>query len=219
MSMHDKHGHNDHGHKVFEEPDRDKTAPEKVDASLGYEASDVGVTGIMVFVVALTIFVVVGGVLCYGIGKVINARMNKEDGPNSKWTKTVDVRQLGNFPSSPELQNKMAEITQTFPTPRVQTDDGNQDVADLHAREDLLLSNYTWVDESKGTVRIPIERAMELIAQRGLPMVQPGQAPQTQLMTGDSAPTVPVPLTNGFARTAFEQDQAAQEKQATGNSQ
>jgi hypothetical protein len=157
-------------------------------------------------------------VLCYGIGKVINARMNKEDGPNSKWTKTVDVRQLGNLPSNPELQNKMAEITQSFPTPRVQADDGNQDVADLHAREDLLLSNYTWVDESKGTVRIPIERAMELVAQRGLPVAQPAQtqSPQThelqthelqthELMTGDSAPTVPVPLTNGFARTAYEQ--------------
>jgi hypothetical protein len=210
MSTHDEHGHNEHRHNVFEGPDRDKVAPEKVDASLGYERSDVGVTGILVFVVALTIFVVVGGVLCYGIGKVINARMNKEDGPNSKWTKTVDVRQLGNFPSSPELQNKMAEITQTFPTPRVQYDDGNQDVADLHAREDLLLSNYTWVDESKGTVRIPIERAMELIAQRGLPAAQPVQT--QALMTGDSTPTVPVPLTNGFARTAFEQEEAAQEE-------
>jgi hypothetical protein len=196
--------------------------PEEIDASLGYEQSDVGVTGIMVFVVALTVFVVVGGVLCYGIGKVINARMNKEDGPNSKWTKTVDVRQLGNFPSSPELQNQVGELTQAFPTPRVQSDDGNQDVADLHAREDLLLSNYTWVDESKGTVRIPIERAMEIIAQRGLPVVQPtqAQAPQTQLMTGDTAPTVPVPLTNGFARTAYEQDQAEQaEKQGTASSQ
>ena len=215
--------HNEHGHNVFEDPDRDKVAPEKVDASLGYEASDVGVTGIVVFVVALTIFVVVGGVLCYGIGKVINARMNKEDGPNSKWTKTADVRQLGNMPSSPELRDKMAEITQNFPTPRVQADDGNQDVADLHAREDLLLSNYTWVDESKGTVRIPIERAMELIAQRGLPVAQPAQTqasqtqpPRTQLMTGDSTPTVPVPLTNGFARTAFEQEEAAQEKQGAG---
>ncbi len=203
MSMHEEHGPNEHEHHVFETPDPDKAAPEKVDASQGYERSDVGVTGILVFITALAIFVAVGGVLCYGIGKVINARMNKEDGPNSKWTKTVDVRQLGNFPSSPELQNKVAEMTQTFPTPRVQTDDGNQDIADLHAREDLLLSNYTWVDESKGTVRIPIERAMEIIAQRGLPVAQPVQTQQP--MTGDSTPTVPVPLTNGFARTAYEQ--------------
>jgi hypothetical protein len=139
---------------------------------------------------------------------VINAHMNKEDGPNSKWTKTVDVRQLGNMPSSPELQNKMAEITQTFPTPRVQTDDGNQDVADLHAREDLLLSNYSWVDQSKGTVRIPIEQAMQLIAQRGLPVAPVVQTQQP--MTGESRPTVTVPLTNGFARTSYEQEQAEQ---------
>jgi len=203
MSTHDEHGHNEHeGHE-----------PEKVDASLGYERSDVGITGIVVFITALAVFVAVAGVLCYGIGKVLNARMNKQDGPTSKWSKTVDVRQLGNMPSSPELQNKMAEVTQSFPTPRVQTDEGNQDIADLHAREDLLLENYTWVDESKGTVRIPIERAMELIAERGLPV-----APAVQTaapMTGDSTPKVAVPLTNGFARTAYEQEQAA-EKQGTG---
>src|SRR5208283_2668606 len=127
MSTHNENGHDKHGHD-----ENGGHEPEKVDTSLGYEASDVGVTGIVVFVVALTIFVVVGGVLCYGIGKVINAHLNKEDGPNSKWTKTVDVRQLGNLPSNPELQDKMAEITQSFPTPRVQFDDGNQDVADLH---------------------------------------------------------------------------------------
>ena len=182
--------------------------PEKheVDASLGYERSDVGVTGIVVFLTALVIFVAVIGLLCYGIGKVFNAHMNKVDGPNSKWTKTVDVRQLGNFPSSPELQNKMTEITQTFPTPRVQTDDGNQDIADLHAREDLLLNYYSWANQSQGKVRIPIERAMELIVERGLPV-----APAVETappMTGDNVPTVTVPLTDGFAPTAFEQEEA-----------
>ena len=182
--------------------------PEKheVDASAGFERSDVGVPGIVVFLTALAVIVVVIGLLCYGIGKVINAHMNKEDGPNSKWTKTVDVRQLGNMPSNPELQDKVAELAQTFPTPRVQTDDGNQDVADLHAREALLLDNYSWVNQSQGKVRIPIERAMELIAQRGLPV-----APTVETappMTGDNVPTVAVPLTNGFAPTAFEQDEA-----------
>ena len=69
-----------------------------------------------------------------------------------------------------------------------------------------------WVDQSKGTVRIPIERAMELIAQRGLPVAP---AVQTQpLMTGDSAPTVTVPLTNGFARTSYEQEQARKQAAA-----
>ncbi len=180
---------------------------EEIDASLGFEQTDVRITGILVFLVAMLIFVAVTGATCWGIGKMLNAHLNKEDGPNNKWTKTVDVRQLGNMPSSPELQNKIAEITQTFPTPRVQLDDGNQDVAVLHAREDILLNNYTWVDQSKGKVRIPIERAMEIIAQHGLPVAP---AAQTQpLMAGDSRPTVTMPLTNGFARTTYEQDEAA----------
>ena len=182
--------------------------PEDIDASAGFERSDASVTGIAVFLVSLLIFVAVIGLLCYGIGGWFNARMNREDGPNSKWTKTVDVRQLGNMPSSPELQNKVEEITQTFPTPRLLTDDGDQDVADLHAREDLLLSNYSWVDQSRGTVRIPIGQAMQLIAQRGLPVAPAVQTQQS--MTGESTPTVTVPLTNGFARTSYEQEQAEQ---------
>jgi len=193
------HNHPDPGHE---------SENHEIDASTGYERSDASVTGIAVFLVSLLIFVAVVGMLCYGIGAWFNARMNREDGPNSKWTKTVDVRQLGNLPSSPELQNKIAEITQTFPTPRLLTDDGDQDVADLHAREDLLLSNYSWVDQSKGTVRIPIEQAMQLIAQHGLPMAP---AVNTQApMTGDSVPAVTIPLTNGFARTSYEQEQAEQ---------
>ena len=194
------HNHPDPGH----EPEK-----HEVDASAGFERSDASVTGIAVFLVSLLIFVAVIGLLCYGIGGWFNARMNREDGPNSKWTKTVDVRQLGNMPSSPELQNKMAEITQTFPTPRLLTDDGDQDVADLHAREDLLLNNYSWVDQSKGTVRIPIEQAIQLIAQRGLPVAPAVQTQQP--MTGESTPTITVPLTNGFARTSYEQEEAEQE--------
>jgi hypothetical protein len=181
----------------------------EVDASLGYERTDANVTGIAVFLIALGIFAVVSAFLCYGIGKVINAHMNKEDGPNSKWTKTVDIRQLGNMPSSPEMQNKVAQLTQSFPTPRVQIDNGDQDIASLHAREDLLLDSYTWIDQSKGTVRIPIERAMELIAQRGLPVAPPVQVQPP--MTGDNRPVVVMPLTDGFARTAFEQEEAREE--------
>ena len=179
--------------------------PEEIDASKGYEATDVRVSGVLVFLVALSIFAVVTAVLAYGIGKVINARMAREDGPPSRWAQTVDLRPLGDMPNSPELQNKMAELTQRFPTPRAQTDDGNQDVTDLHAREDLLLDNYSWVDSSQGKVRIPIERAMELLAQRGLPVAPVVE--QRPLMTGEKRPAIAVPLTNGFARTSYELDQ------------
>jgi hypothetical protein len=202
MSTHKNDG-SDHG--LWQEPE--DHSPEEIDRSKGYEASDVRVSGVVVFLVALSIFAVVTGVMAYGVGKVLDARMNKEDGPTSRWARPVDVRPLGNMPSNPEMQSKLGEMTQSFPTPRVQTDDGNQDVADLHAREDLLLENYSWVDESTGKVRIPIERAMELIALRGLPVAKTVE--QAPLMTGDKRPVIALPLTNGFARTGYELDQAA----------
>jgi len=198
-----------------DEPDRHEPDPQErnqPDASAGFERSDVRVSGIVVFLTALGIFVVVTAVLCYGVGKVLFAHMAKEDGPASKWAKTVNVQDLGNLANNPELQNKMAQITQQFPTPRLQTDDGNQEIADLHAREDLLLENYSWADRGQGSprrVRIPIERAMELIAQQGLPVAP--EVEHAPLLTGDSKPVVAVPLTNGFARTGYEHDEAQAE--------
>src|SRR5215831_8694473 len=45
----------------------------------------------------------------------------------------------------------------------------------LRASEDKLLFKYDWVDQQKGVVRIPIERAIDLLAQRGLPSMPPKQ--------------------------------------------
>lgn len=182
--------------------------PEKIDTSHGYERSDVRVTGIVVFLTGLTILVAVAGVLCWGIGKVYNVVLNKEDGPTSKWARVADVRGLGNMPNNPELQSKVAQLTQQFPAPRLVTDNGNQDIVDLHAREDLLLDNYSTIDGQPGKVRIPIERAMELIAQRGLPMAPAVETEKP--MFGDKVPVVTAPLTDGFAPTALDQQEAAQ---------
>ncbi len=180
----------------------------KVDATLGYEGSDVRVSGVVVFLTALGIFVVVTAVLCVGIGKVINSQLAKADGPTTKWNHPVDVRKLGNLATSPELQQQFAQLANRFPTPRLQTDDGYQEIADLHAKEDLLLENYSYIDRSKGTVRIPIERAIELIAARGLPVVPAGAAAD-KVLTGAELPVVKAPLTDGFARTGYEQEQMA----------
>jgi hypothetical protein len=181
--------------------------PAKVDASLGYEGSDVKVSGVVVFLTSLGIFVAVTGLLCIWIGKGINYELAKHDGPTTKWNHPVDVRKLGNLASSPELQQQFAQLANRFPTPRLQTDDGYQEISDMHAREDLLLENYSYVDQGKGTVRIPIERAMELIAERGLPVAP--VTTQAPMLAEDTRPTVKAPLTDGFARTGYEQDQIA----------
>jgi hypothetical protein len=58
-----------------------------------------------------------------------------------------------------------------------------QDLARFRAEEDLALGTYGWVDKEKGIVRIPIERAMRLLAERGLPA--PASPPVTAPPAGD----------------------------------
>jgi hypothetical protein len=185
-------------------------SPDKA-ASLreGFEVTDVSVSGILVFLIGLFISVGVFFVVCFAFGILINGRLKEHDGPSDKWHASTaqSAGKLKNMESNPAgVQQELHQLAQSFPTPRLQVDDGNQDVASLHEREDLLLSYYSWIDRGQGKVRIPIDRAMELIAQRGLP-VAPAAASTEPLMAGDSKPVVQMPLTNGFARTAFEQEE------------
>jgi hypothetical protein len=181
--------------------------------SPGYETTDVNVGGVSVFLAGLFGFVLVFFVVCFVIGRVINTAIEKQDGPPNKWNKlsafsgaesTGGKRQ--DLASNPEMQQKQfQQMTSTFPEPRLDIDDGNQATADLHAREDLLLDHYSIVADQPGAVRIPIARAMQLIAQRGLP-VNAQTETTSALMAGDEKPVVEAPLTTGFARTGYELD-------------
>jgi hypothetical protein len=48
-----------------------------------------------------------------------------------------------------------------------------QELQQLHADEEAALQSYGWINQAAGIVRIPIERAMDLVYERGLP-VRPG---------------------------------------------
>lgn len=67
---------------------------------------------------------------------------------------------LGNPDLKPQAQGA------TTPTPNVPSDEA---LKQLHATENAVLTTYGWVDRQKGIVRIPIDRAIELLLQRGLP--------------------------------------------------
>ena len=54
------------------------------------------------------------------------------------------------------------------PEPRVEEHPWEQLVT-VRAHEDHVLNSYAWVDQKEGTVRVPIDRAIELLAQRGVP--------------------------------------------------
>lgn len=54
------------------------------------------------------------------------------------------------------------------PEPRLQPSP-HKDLKAMRAREDWELNHYFWVDEAKGSIAIPIERAMQIVAARGIP--------------------------------------------------
>jgi hypothetical protein len=43
-----------------------------------------------------------------------------------------------------------------------------RDLADLRARDDEMLTTYGWVDKSRGVARIPVDRAMSILVDKGL---------------------------------------------------
>jgi hypothetical protein len=174
--------------------------------SPGYEVTDVNVNGIVVFLASLGAFVGVFFVFCFGMGKVINTAILKSDGPLNKWNQIgapAQSKRQDLTSNAVMEQQQLNQMVQRFPTPRLQIDDGDLDIAEMHSREDLLLDHYSWIDRSSGKVRIPIAKAMQFVAEHGLPV-----APEEQtepLLAGDRAPAVTVPLTDGFARTGYEQ--------------
>jgi hypothetical protein len=66
------------------------------------------------------------------------------------------------FPLAATEQNRVP------PEPRLQTSP-REDLQNFREQEDTVLKSYGWVDRNAGIVRIPIEEAMKLTVQRGLP--------------------------------------------------
>ena len=77
-----------------------------------------------------------------------------------------------------ERQNERAQ-TQVYPlaagqqdrlppSPRFQ-ENPQQDLQELRAKQKALLEGYGWVNKEAGVARIPIEEAMKMVVERGLP--------------------------------------------------
>lgn len=83
------------------------------------------------------------------------------------------------------LPSPLSYSREPTPEPRLSVNPGKE-LAALRAEENKLLDSYEWVDRDKGIVRIPIDRAVEILAKRGLAV---------QSEKNDRAPAVkPPPL-------------------------
>ena len=58
---------------------------------------------------------------------------------------------------------------ESFPQPRLEEDERGQ-LDGVRMKEENTLNSYGWVDEGSGVVHIPIQRAMQLVVEQGLPV-------------------------------------------------
>src|ERR1700694_1026452 len=129
----------------------------------GYERRDIGVAPVLYFMLGLA----VAGLLIYfvvdGIYSYLEKRSEAQQAPVSPLVTNApkDTRQL-----SADYKDY---LKQSFPAPQLEIDERGQ-LDKIRIDEEETLSSYDWVDQKAGTVRIPIDRAMDLIAQRGLPV-------------------------------------------------
>jgi len=116
-----------------------------------HETSDVNVRGIFMFAVGLTVVTLFFSFLVFVLFQYFQVR---------EATRVV-----------PEYPLAATQETRLPPEPRLQIDPRG-DLQDLHTQEERILNSYGWTDRNAGVVRIPIEEAMKLVVQRGLPARQ-----------------------------------------------
>jgi hypothetical protein len=119
-----------------------------------HETSDVDVRAVFAFGGGLIIVAIAIHLVIFGLFRFFSAREARQPPPQ--------------FPLAVQDENRLP------PQPRLQTNP-RQDLRDLRAKEDAILQSYGWIDKNNGVVRIPIQRAMELTVQRGLPARQETQ--------------------------------------------
>jgi len=123
--------------------DRGQTNPE-----VTYEKRDVNTRTILIFVAGLFAVLVVTFVSMRGLFGYFSATQN-----------------LG--PGASPFDNSRA----LPPTPRLQVDPA-VDLEQVRGTQEEMLNSYGWVDKASGTVRVPIDRAMDLLTERKLPVRQ-----------------------------------------------
>ena len=115
-----------------------------------YETRDISFGAIAGWIIVLLILVAVSQFVAFGVHRhFIRARAQEV-------TDLSPLAQMRRLPPEPRLQV----------SPSV-------DLLRMREKEGAVLNSYGWVDSQAGVVRIPIDRAMDLIAQRGLPAQAP----------------------------------------------
>lgn len=136
--------------------------PVKWSSNGDFERRDIGVSTVAWFLVGLAVAGVIITFVVSGFYHYLEAHSELEQAPVSPLVTSApkDTRHLST--------NYKDYLQQNFPSPQLEIDERTQ-LDQIRLKEEETLATYGWIDQKSGAVRIPIERAMELIAQRGLP--------------------------------------------------
>ena len=131
-----------------------------------YERRDITVAGVAYFLIGLAVAGVFVYFIANGIFDFLNKRFEAEQPPVSPLVTSApaDTRRI-----PPQYGNDYEKyLKEGFPAPQLEVNERTE-LNGERLREEDTLSTYGWVDQNAGIVRIPIDRAMDLLAQRGLP--------------------------------------------------
>ncbi|HKI25981.1 MAG TPA: hypothetical protein VKA07_06620 [Candidatus Sulfotelmatobacter sp.] len=137
-----------------------------------YERRDIGVAGVLYFLLGLAFAGLIVHFIVTGLYSYLEKRSEAQQTPVSPLITNapVDTRHLPpEYKTDEESTAYEKYLKKNFPAPQLETDEQVELNRD-RLREAQILSTYDYIDRQAGTVRIPIDRAMDLIAQRGLPV-------------------------------------------------
>jgi len=140
-----------------------------------YERKDIGISGVVYFLVFLGVSLIVSYFLVKGLYNYLEHRADVEQPPVSPLATNVpkDTRHLpAEYKTDSVSRDYEKYLEKNFPSPQLETDERTE-LNKIRLAEENTLSTYDYVDKNAGTVRIPIDRAMELLVQRGLPTREP----------------------------------------------
>jgi hypothetical protein len=136
----------------------------------GFEREDMGPRVVFGFLIGLA---VTGVVVLFVVTGIYRALDHYEQ---THQTVQSPLRPAAELDARDTNAAKVAsQIDQTFPEPRLENNERDE-LTDFRTREEERLNSYGWVDQSAGSVHIPIDRAMQLITERGLPVAPQNEA-------------------------------------------
>jgi hypothetical protein len=141
-----------------------------------YDRSDLSARGVVSFLIGLAITLVLIHIIGWGFFRYFSH--NRLSAAPRSAAIVTPANQTG----------KMGDPTLRFPAPVLQPDP-TADMNKFRAAEEEQLNTYGWVDKNAGIVHIPIERAIDLVAQQGLPTrPQPVLPPRAEFGSGNRTP-------------------------------